>query len=175
MESNKVNDIDTNWVLVSTTYDKNKWEIMRRIGHPKGIASIEGIYMAVYADREFLKTLKSIRDFKSSNNNYTISGKIIFCPEEWSFTLSIICGKFLDMVGLIKDPFNEEKRSKIRLINKRPSQPRASFEYDMENDRLCFEYGGLNIEPLISDEFKLDRLIELLENKLKSGNSKLQD
>ena len=45
----------------------------------------------------------------------------------------------------------------------------------MENDRLCFEYGDLNIEPLISDEFKLDRLIELLENKLKNGNSKLQD
>ena len=45
----------------------------------------------------------------------------------------------------------------------------------MEKGSLCFGYEDLNIEPLISDEFKLDRLIELLEDKLKNGNSKLQD
>ena len=69
----------------------------------------------------------------------------------------------------------ERERSKVRLISKRPSNYRVSVEYDMEKGSLCFGYEDLNIEPLISDEFKLDRLIELLEDKLKNGNSKLQD
>jgi hypothetical protein len=176
MEINKVNDIDTNWVLVSITYNKRRWELMRRIGnYPKGISSIDGLYIALYADIEFLKTLKSIRDFKSSNSNYVISGKIILLPEERSFTLSLICGEFSDMVDLIKDPLNEEKRSKVRLINKRPSNYRVSVEYDMEKGSLCFEYEDRTVDPLISDEFELGKLIEMLENKLENGNSKLQD
>lgn len=176
MEPNKVNDIDPNWALVSMAHDSITGGAMRvGTNFARELRLMESYYLAVYADSGLVTTLKSIRDFQNSNNNYRMAGKIILFPEKESFTISLIHGKLLDMVDLVKDPFSEVKRSKLELVDKNPSPHKISAEYDLENKIIRFKYSNYSFGSFDSDEFMLDNLIERLENRLKNGNSKLQD
>lgn len=177
MEPNKVNDINPNWVMASTARYKDDLGVPVVAGRfAETLRSISEYYIAVYiTGRDFLDTIKSIKDLQNLNNNYGVSGKIDLCPKNGSFDLSLLYGKYLDMLHLFKDRYNKEKMSKIKLIDKNPSYCVISAEYDVGDNSMRFKYNDYRIGPLISEKIKLDELIESMENKLKDGNSKLQD
>lgn len=170
MEPNKVNDIDPNWIMASTVQYKDPFGTIR---------PFEDHYIAVYiTGRDFIETIRSIKGLQNLDNNYELSGKIVLHPKNLSFDLSLIYGKFSDMIDLSKDRSNDVKRSKLKLIDKNPSYSKISVEYDVSDNSLSFKYdddceGYLG--HLRSDKINLDKFMELLENKLKDGNSKLQD
>lgn len=169
METNRVSDIDPDWVMASTAQYKD----------PLGtLMPFSNHYIAVYiVGRDFIDAIRSIKSLQNLDDNYELSGKIVLQPKNGSFDLSLIYGKFSDIVNLVKDRFNDEKRAKIELIDKNPYYCKISAEYDVSDNSLLFRYkeGGNYLENLFSDKISLDKFMELLENKLKNGNSKLQD
>ena len=77
MESRLSSNINLNWSVLLPLYRYDRWG---------------KYFIGIYADKDFVKTLKYIRDIKDINDNITISGKIIFQPKEGSFPISIYKG-----------------------------------------------------------------------------------
>ena len=162
MKTMESNEIDSNWVTISTA----DHEFCRGT-----------YYMAIYINEDnFLKTLMSIRSIIDSEENSVISGKIIFYPKNESFKILLLHGDFLDMVKYARDREDKVKRSKVKLAE--PSPNKFYGEYDVEKKTICFKYYRYSLDvvnPLSSQNYKLDEIIESVENKFKYGNSKLQD
>ena len=121
-------------------------------------------FIGIYEDKDFVKTLKYIRDISNPNDNITISGKIIFQPKEGSFPVSIYKGEMEDMIYLVKDPKNKTKRSKITLLDNNPSHTKVVAEYDTNSKNILIKYDDDEVGDYESGGTNLDDLIKLLDN-----------
>ena len=121
-------------------------------------------FIGIYEDKDFVKTLKYIRDISNPNDNITISGKIIFKPKEGSFPISIYKGEIGDMIYLLKDPKNTTKRSEITLLDSNPSFSKIVAEYDTNSKSILFKYDDDEVGDYESGGTNLDDLIKLLDN-----------
>lgn len=157
----KSNEIDPNWILISSANNE----------------LFENYYLAVYINnRDLLRDLRSIRDGIGSKDSFDTSGKITLLPKNESFNISILSGKTLDMIEYVKDRDSQVKSSKIRLVRSNSLNCKFFAEYDVETKDICFKYVDYHqINPsrsFRSNYFKLDEIIELINNKFKYENSR---
>lgn len=149
MESRLSSNINLNWSVLLPLYRYDRWG---------------KYFIGIYADKDFVKTLKYIRDIKDINDNITISGKIIFQPKEGSFPISIYKGEMEDIIYLLKDPKNSTKRSEITLLVSNPPLPKIFAEYDTNSKNILFKYDDDEVGYYESGGTNLDDLIKLLDN-----------